>query len=307
MPVKEIPVPNQAVTNLGYDYESQPKSFVEKCNLCSGAVWVTISHTDRYGYRASATACRNCGLTILNPVMNMDAYGTFYMEIYRPLLTAHFGKPYDEQAIQRLQIPYAHDRVNFLRPYFSRLLKGKRMLDIGGSTGVVAEVLKDAFGLQATILDPAPLEIEEARKRGLSTVTGFIENYVVRPEERYDFIGMFQTVDHLLDVAGTFQKVRDAMTPDGLFYVDIVDFRAAYLRNSSVERAIKIDHPYYFTEHTIEMYLDRFGFETVAMEYSADKLHVGYLCRKSTGGAALTVDRGRVQEFFAEVRLVQNG
>ena len=42
-----------------------------------------------------------------------------------------------------------------------------------------------------------------------------------------------QTVDHLLDVAGTLRRVRELLTDDGVLFVDIVDFRAAYLRNWS--------------------------------------------------------------------------
>ena len=52
-------------------------------------------------------------------------------------------------------------------------------------------------------------------------------------------------------------------TDDGCLFIDIVDFRAAYLRNWSVEDATKIDHPYYLTQDTMTAYLRRAGFEIV--------------------------------------------
>ena len=37
-------------------------------------------------------------------------------------------------------------------------------MDIGGSTGIVSHYLAKSFNLDATVLDPAPLEIQEAKK-----------------------------------------------------------------------------------------------------------------------------------------------
>ena len=45
--------------------------------------------------------------------------------------------------------------------------------------------------------------------------------------------------------------MRGLLSSRGLLFIDIVDFRAAYLRNWSVEDAVKIDHPYYLTQETM--------------------------------------------------------
>jgi hypothetical protein len=108
-------------------------------------------------------------------------------------------------------------------------------------------------------------------------------------------------------VAGTLARVRELITDRGLLFVDIVDFRAAYLRQWSVEDAVKIDHPYYLTEPTMTAYLRRAGFGIVRTDYAADHLHVSYVARPSMPApAALPLDE-EVRALWREVRLVQNG
>jgi SAM-dependent methyltransferase len=181
----------------------------------------------------------------------------------------------------------------------------RTMLDIGGSTGVVAGHFAKEFGLDGTLIDPAPLEVEQARAFGLETITGLVEEHDFGTR-RFDFVIICQTVDHLLDVGGTLERVRGLLTDRGQLFVDIVDFRAAYLRNWSVEDATKIDHPYYLTQNTMEAYLRRAGFGIVKVDYAADHLHVSYLCRLAAPIPDALPDPAAVRDLFREIRFVQN-
>ncbi len=292
------------ITALGYDFAAQPRERITQCNLCGGTRLVTVSHRDRYGYPAPATACARCGLVFLNPRMTAAAYGRFYDGVYRPLVSAFHGRQIDARTIQDEQRAYARDRAEMVRPF----LRGaglRSMLDIGGSTGVVAGHFAQEFGLAGTLIDPAPLEVEEARAFGLETITGLVEEHDFGAR-RFDFVIICQTVDHLLDVGGTLQRVRDLLTERGQLFIDIVDFRAAYLRNWSVEDATKIDHPYYLTQNTMEAYLRRAGFGSVAVDYAADHLHVSYLCRLVPPVPDALPDPAAVRDLFREIRFVQN-
>jgi SAM-dependent methyltransferase len=155
------------------------------------------------------------------------------------------------------------------------------------------------------LIDPAPLELQEARAFGLETITGLVEEYDFGGRQ-FDVVLICQTVDHLLDVAGTLRRVRELLTPNGCLFIDIVDFRAAYLRNWSVEDATKIDHPYYLTQETMTAYLRRAGFETLRVAYAADHLHVSHLCRPAPPAPQALPDAAAVAELFREIRYVQN-
>ena len=93
---------------------------------------------------------------------------------------------------------------------------------------------------------------------------------------------------------------------NGLLFIDIADFRASYLREWSVEDAIKIDHPYYLTEPTMRAYLRRAGFEVMRSDYEADHLHIGYVCRPARPESGAMPTPAEVEELLREMRFVQN-
>ena len=294
----------ERIAALAFDYERQEKRAVERCNLCGESVFVVLTHRDRYGYPASATGCSRCGLVFLDPVMTADAYGRFYARTYRPLVSAYHGRLIDARTIQQEQREYAVERGDLLAPY----LQGRRlrtMLDIGGSTGVVAHAFAQRFALRPTVVDPAPMETVEAQALGLETVEGLIES-VDLGERTFDVVVLCQTVDHLLDIAGTLRRVRGLIAAGGLLFVDIVDFRAAYLRHWSIEEAIKIDHPYYLTEPTMAAYLARAGFDILRTDYAADHLHVSYVAQPSAPVTDALPAADEVRNLWREVRFVQN-
>jgi len=294
----------ERIAALGYDYAAKPAQRRLCCNLCGADRFVTLTHRDRYGFPAKADGCIRCGLVFLNPVMVSSAYAEFYTNVYRPLVSAYHGRLIDAESIQEEQREYASSNADFIE---SRLRERgcKTLLDVGGSTGVVAHVMKQRFDLLATVIDPAPLEIEVARGLGLETVTGFVEDYD-SGGATFDLIVLCQTVDHLLDVSLSLSKIRDLLSDWGLFFVDIVDFRAAYRRNGSVEEAIKIDHPYYLTDETMRAYLARAGFDVLAINFAPDHLHVGYLCAPGEKSPDELPDPVRARDQWLEIRSIQN-
>ena len=304
MTVTTSPDRRARIDALDYDYTSQPTQAVVACNLCGASEFVVLAHRDRYGYPAQAHACRRCGLVFLNPRMTAESYGRFYDGIYRPLVSAFHGRLIDAQTIQDEQRDYAAERAEFIRSFIAKS-GGQTLLDIGGSTGVVAHHFAREFGLKGTLIDPAPLEVEQARRLGLETITGLVEEHDFG-SRRFDVVIICQTVDHLLDVAGTLARVRQLLSDTGLFFIDIVDFRSAYLRNWSVEDAVKIDHPYYLTEPTMAAYLKGSGFGVLRSDYAADHLHVSYVCRPTTADADAMPSKASVDELLREIRFVQN-
>jgi 2-polyprenyl-3-methyl-5-hydroxy-6-metoxy-1,4-benzoquinol methylase len=304
MPILSSGTRTERIAALAFDYGAQPKRHVTACNLCGSSAFVVLTHRDRYGYPAEAHGCRRCGLVFLNPVMTPEAYEAFYVNTYRPLVSAYHGRLIDARSIQAEQREYAAERGDCLAP-FLQSRRGRRMLDIGGSTGVVARALARRFGLEATVLDPAPLETAEAQALGLETIEGLVERHDFGTR-RFDVIVMCQTIDHLLDLAGTLRRVRALVADDGLFFADIVDFRAAYLRNWSVEEAVKIDHPYYLVELTTAALLERSGLEVLRADYAADHLHVGYVCRPADPRPDVMPPAAAVDALWNEIRHVQN-
>ena len=246
-------------------YAQAPKETVTRCNLCESKSFQLQNTVDRYGLTAPVVECKACGLVFLSSRMTPIAYRLFYEGgHYRRLLSEFYGKPITAQSIEAEQEVYATRLSGWLNPYKAQLWGGL-LLDIGGSTGVVADRLAKDFNLDATVVEPSEQEAQRARDKGLSVAPVPFEEYHAGGNH-YDLITLCQTVDHLLDIKEAFQHIRSLLSPRGLFFVDFVE-----------DGPIKIDHPFYLTRRTMREFLFQTGFVTRALAKSEDGLHVNIL------------------------------
>lgn len=279
-----------------------PHAPVTSCNLCGATTFVVATHHDRYGFRLSSSCCRACGLVFLDPRPTEEAYTLFYRDTYRGLVSAFHGRRIDAETVEEEQVGYADALCELIGPYLDH--RGS-LLDVGGSTGVVAERLARRFGLSAVVLDPSPGELARAAARGLETAPGTIEDWDPGGAQ-FDVVLLCQTIDHLLDIGGSLAKLRSVIAPSGLLFVDIVDFRAAFLRSWSVEVATKVDHPYSLTEPVAEAFLARAGFRVLRANYAADHLHIGFVCAPIDPLHDAIPSTRSVEHLLREIRTVQN-
>ena len=259
---------------IAYDYEAREKETVTACNLCGSTDLAELSRRDRYGFAATLWMCRRCGLGFLSPRLTAAEYARFYKDIYRPLVSAYHGRRIDAETVQVDQRGYTDDLVEFLRANLPAL--PRTVMDVGGSTGVVASGVRRAFGAEATVLDPAPDELAVAAAAGMETIAGFAEDFDPG-ERRWDLVLLCQTIDHLLDVRATLESMREMIARDGYAFIDVLDLLIA-ARKKGTEGAAKIDHPYYLTHGSALAFLGSVGFEPVAERLSDDG-HWGFLVR----------------------------
>jgi 2-polyprenyl-3-methyl-5-hydroxy-6-metoxy-1,4-benzoquinol methylase len=259
---------------IAYDYAEREKEVVSVCNLCGGTDFAELARRDRYGYDATLRMCRRCGLGFLSPRLTAAEYGRFYEDVYRPLVSAYHGRRIDAETVQVDQRGYASELVDWLGRHLPAL--PQTVMDVGGSTGIVAGAVRSAFGSEATVLDPAPDELAVAAAAGMETIAGFAEDF--DPDgRRWELVLLCQTVDHLLDVRGTLESMRRMTAEDGHAFVDELDLLIA-ARKKGTEGAAKIDHPYYLTHDTALAFFTATGFHPVAQRLSADG-HWGFLLR----------------------------
>ncbi|HJT04815.1 MAG TPA: class I SAM-dependent methyltransferase [Pseudonocardiaceae bacterium] len=265
---------NKRIAALRYDYAARATVRPPVCNLCGARNRaVKVAERDRYGYPARLVQCRRCGLAYLCPQLDATQYEHFYSKVYRPLVSAYHGRRIDAHTVQHDQRAYAAELAPFLFPLLPS--PPRTILDVGGSTGVVAKALADRLNATVTVLDPAPDELAVARAAGMETIAGFVEDF--DPERRrWDLVLLCQTIDHLLDVRGALTALRQMTAPDGRVFVDIVDVEVLLRRTGDIERAVKIDHPYYFTGPTAAALFDLTGFTIIAQRLSDDG-HRGFV------------------------------
>ena len=245
-------------------YDTAPKEVVQACNLCGGHRFLPAGLIDRYELVAPTVRCSACGLRFLLVRMTEPAYRAFYMEgHYRKLLSAHYGREITANTIEAEQAVYAERLSTWLAPYMSEVASGL-LLDLGGSTGVVAEHLCKAFDLDGTVVEPSEAEAQRAHSRGLTVVSSRLQDFTTT--SHYNLVTLCQTVDHLLDIKADLARIRKWVAKGGLLFVDFVEDCPA-----------KIDHPYYLSADTMHAYLVQAGFKRLACERSADGIHMNVL------------------------------
>ena len=265
---------SQRIAAVAYDYAGEDKELCAACNLCGGRGRpVEVARSDRYGYPASLVVCGRCGLGYLSPRLTATGYAQFYAGVYRPLVSAYHGRRIDAHSVQLEQRDYAAGLVAFLEPLLGS--SPQTILDVGGSTGVVAGVLAESMSARASVLDPAADELAIAHGAGMETFAGLAEDF--DPGERWwDLVLLCQTIDHLLDVRRTLAALRRMTAPGGHAFVDILDVGFMVRRTGSIERVVKIDHPYYLSRPTAVAFFDLAGYTIVAERLSADG-HRGFV------------------------------
>lgn len=263
------------------------------CNVCGSKQNVIISSRDRYGFPARSAMCLNCGLIYVVDRFTLKGYSEFYGQgIYRALISCLKGKKQTIQRIQAAQVNYAARLIGAMQGYISSQ-KGGRLLDIGGSTGLVAREFVNCYDFIATVLDPAPDEIAAAKVLGLDAVVGSIEDW--NTQERFDLILLCRTIEHLFDLRGALSKIRNLLYHDGLFYCDIADFTEICRREGPPEATTKIDHCYWLCQETAPGLFRSLGFEIVSMHITLPPDQVGFLLRPCQPAALHPVSMDWIQ------------
>ncbi|UCC98752.1 MAG: methyltransferase domain-containing protein [Phycisphaerales bacterium] len=275
---------NITLGDIGFDYTSQVKEHVSRCNVCGSSRSIVISRKDRYGLDVSACLCLGCGLVYLSPRMTVEGYRVFYQKYYRPLVSYYLKQKIDTATIIAGQRQYARELFGWIERYLSPSKDVLEILDVGGSTGVVTKVFKEnlealGFSVKATVIDPSPEELAVAKMSGLETIEGLVEEKNIH-KRRWDIVLLCQTIDHLMDVAKTIIAIRSSLRERSLFFVDIVDWEYV-VRRKGVQDSLKIDHPFNFTRQTAIPFLEGKGFRIVSESVLSDGHLIGLLCAKA--------------------------
>jgi SAM-dependent methyltransferase len=293
---------SERIRAVGYRYTARATEAVDECNLCGSSVHVEVASRDRYGFPARLQVCARCGLGFLSPRLTASEYALFYVDVYRRLVSAYHGRLIDPTTVQVEQRAYADELVAFLGERVP--FPPRSVLDIGGSTGVVAGAIRDAFGARSTVVDPSPAELAVAAEAGSEAFEGLAEDFEPG-DRRWDLVLLCQTIDHLLDVTATVRAIRRALHADGHAFVDILDLAFVLEHSQSVEEAVKIDHPHYLTRATALAFFTRAGLLVAAERLSGDG-HRGFLLKPGTAEEPDWASLGRgVESLLAQLTRVR--
>ncbi len=237
-----------------------------------------ISKEDRYGFPVRGAMCLTCGLIFMLDRFTAEGYARFYRRgDYRSLIASFKNKPQTIRRIRAAQKEYAANLIHSLEGHIAPET-AHRLLDIGGSTGLVAEEFVLRYGFNATIIDPAPDEVAAVKAPGVDTVVGSIETWDAG--EKFDLILLCRSIEHLFDLRAALTKIHHLLKPDGLLFCDIADFIEICRREGPPRATTKIDHCFWLCQETMTPIFRSMGFGLAAMFSTLPPDQVGFLFRK---------------------------
>ncbi len=264
-----------------------PTESLSSCSACTSREFFVLTSTDRYGLPLRAAMCLLCGLVFQIDRFTRAGFDEFYGGAYRNLVSAFKGKA--EGDIQRLRAKqeiYGRSLLEMVRDRISSP-RFERILDVGGSTGVVAGIFCDHYGGAATIVDPASSELGEADRR-FATVNATLEDW--QPDGTYDLILLCNTIEHLHDLGAGFAKLRSVLGEDGWLVCDVADFMASCRLEGPPEVVAKVDHCFWLSLETARRVFNLLGFDVAGAAYGRLPQQVTFLLSPSAELASPTRD-----------------
>lgn len=264
------------VRALGFSPQDLPHETLTECDLCGNSAFQVIAWLDRYGFDQRSVMCESCGLVFLNPRPTSDGYATFYKRYYRSLIAAYKNIKHSPDMILPEQRMFADHLVRLFKT--SGLLQpGLRAVDLGGSTGVVAQALREEE-IECLVVDPAPDELALAEAEGFKTELGPAENWMAPPAS-FDIVLICRTVDHFQSIRKVLENAHSFLKPGGLLFVDIVDFETIARCRDDYRIALKIDHCFYLSDKTVRAYFTSTGYDVVTSDITTGG-SLNYVCRR---------------------------
>ena len=124
---------------------------VVSCNMCGSSRQTILNSRDRYGLPFRNALCIDCGLFYLVDRFEFSAYCDFYATgAYRTITCQFNGVTHTMGKVQSDQVDYAKSLVRVFRASCPVSRSGK-LLDVGGSAGIVAREVATQFGMHGTV------------------------------------------------------------------------------------------------------------------------------------------------------------
>ena len=207
--------------------------------------------------------CRECGLVYLSPRPTPEQIGDYYTPDYTPYRPAVGTEP--NPLVRWIRRRKLAQRRGWIEKISG--LTGGRILDVGCSTGLFLNEMKNA-GWDPTGIELTPRVAAYARDTfGLEVITGTLPAAVqdLQPGS-FDVITYWDVLEHTFSPGEELRHSADLLKPGGLLAINIPNWESPD-RDLFGPYWIGLDPPrhlYVFPRKNLLAYLEKFGFEEIS-------------------------------------------
>ncbi|MEZ0395247.1 MAG: class I SAM-dependent methyltransferase [Anaerolineales bacterium] len=223
---------------------------VRLCPLCGYDRSTLFDRREHLGRLVCNRLCSRCGLIFQSPRMTAAEAEAHYAAEYRRTIQGREGPTAKDLDFQRQR---AARLVDFLRRKVRRL---ERCLDIGCSSGLLLQRLRETYAAQATGVEPGEAYRAYARECGLEVHASLDE--VEADGRRFDLISLIHVLEHLPDPVAYLTRLRERLlAADGWLLVEVP--------NVYIHTSFEYEHLYSFSRRTLTETLRKAGFRLAAV------------------------------------------
>ncbi|MFC1624888.1 class I SAM-dependent methyltransferase [Patescibacteria group bacterium] len=148
-------------------------------------------------------------------------------------------------------------RIEIINKLF---IKKGRVVDIGCSTGIFLNLLKDE-GWEVLGIEPSR-SAKYAKQKGLEVINKTFEETKL-PNNKYDLVVLNHTLEHLNNPLQVLKKVYSILKKGGIVFVDVPNFGSisSVIFRKRYKFLLPKEHNYHFTKDSLEKLLKESNFK----------------------------------------------
>lgn len=216
--------------------------------LCSNMKIMGPSFPEEDSY---VVACKQCGTVYVDINVEQTAFTQYYSSEYSKSLSyiEVFGK--DEATI------YYENIEKRISKYTS---KDSKILEIGGGIGELALFLKEKGYNDITVMEPSERCVKLCSEKNIETILSDGFDIPKEIHEKYDFIIINHTLEHILDYDIIMKNARKMLRENGHMYIEVPDADKYSSTNFVPYWFFTYEHIVHFNLEAFDNLANAFGF-----------------------------------------------
>ncbi|MEP2654075.1 MAG: class I SAM-dependent methyltransferase [Paraglaciecola sp.] len=245
---------------------NNPNPELTHCSICQST---NISfHVEKFGFQLDK--CIDCGQIFCNPMPSHEQLNSYYNGPMKTFENQFFADSFENR------IPIFSHRIKIIHNYVKQGL----LLDIGSAIGIFIEALQRSnTALSIHCCEPSGDACTRLKQRfpKIHLYNKWLQELSFK--EKYHAITLWDTIEHIEDIDAFTQKIFSLLKPGGYWFFSTPNTNSFEWQIAGKDHVqlLPPGHINLFNPNSIDILMQRHGFEVVEMQTPNGTLDVSYI------------------------------